>query len=440
MLHGVVGSADSVLRFGQLGVVLSCRGVSATAQVTLFEVTVVGGFASSRRRRGDALWRGGHQAGRMSIMAGQRMGYLLALVVLVAGASTLHACTLPVFRYALESWEAAPYEVTIFHKGALSEKETSAVDLLRAGARGNMSVQVVDLAGSASEVMQKLWKSQEGDRLPRVVVCFPGPVDPAKVVWSGPLDEGSVRFIADSPKRRALAREILDGHGIVWVVLESGNKERDDAAVALLLDQSAEVIGRTQGLAPSDSVAGEPGQAAPSSQDSSSSEDDGSWALSCGLVRLSRKDPAEAVFVRMLLSSEAGLERITGEPIAFPVFGRGRAFYALVGGGINRKTIEEVVVFLGNPCSCVLKELNPGFDLLMSADWEAGIAETMTAAPTLPPLTGVRPEVPLAGYQRSEDSTEGSLWRNVLIIVLVSVAVVGVGVFVLRRRSSVVDE
>ena len=31
-----------------------------------------------------------------------------------------HACQIPVFRYALERWQATPYEVVIFHRGPLS--------------------------------------------------------------------------------------------------------------------------------------------------------------------------------------------------------------------------------------------------------------------------------------------------------------------------------
>ena len=34
-------------------------------------------------------------------------------------AATANACTIPVFRYALEKWDLTPYEIVVFHRGAL---------------------------------------------------------------------------------------------------------------------------------------------------------------------------------------------------------------------------------------------------------------------------------------------------------------------------------
>ena len=59
------------------------------------------------------------------------------------------------------------------------------------------------------------------------------------------------------------------------------------------------------------------------------------------------------------------------DPIVFPVFGRGRALLPLIGAGITEKNIQDAAAFLVGPCSCQVKELNPGFDLLLSADWDS---------------------------------------------------------------------
>ena len=45
------------------------------------------------------------------------------------------------------------------------------------------------------------------------------------------------------------------------------------------------------------------------------------------------------VLLQMLLNTEDDLKTMK-EPMAIPVFGRGRALYALVGKGINEETIE----------------------------------------------------------------------------------------------------
>ena len=65
------------------------------------------------------------------------------------------------------------------------------------------------------------------------------------------------------------------------------------------------------------------------------------------LLRVRRDDPAEALLVWMLLGSESDLAG-QNEPIAFPVFGRGRVLYALVGDGITADNVRTAGAFLGD--------------------------------------------------------------------------------------------
>jgi hypothetical protein len=120
----------------------------------------------------------------------------------------------------------------------------------------------------------------------------------------------------------------------------------------------------------------------------------------CSILPIQRNDPAESFLVQMLLHSEPdlpGQPALTKlkDPMAFAVFGRGRARFGLVGGGINADTIGEDVAFLTGPCTCTIKEENPGFDLLLAADWESSIGERLVQDRELPPLTGLGgPKVP----------------------------------------------
>jgi hypothetical protein len=43
----------------------------------------------------------------------------------------------------------------------------------------------------------------------------------------------------------------------------------------------------------------------------------------------------------------------------------------LVGKGITGKNLHDAAEFLAGACSCEIKDQNPGFDLLLAADWEA---------------------------------------------------------------------
>jgi hypothetical protein len=107
--------------------------------------------------------------------------------------------------------------------------------------------------------------------------------------------------------------------------------------------------------------------------------------------RLSRDDPAEAAFVSMLLSHESDLreEFSKGTPMAFPVFGRGRVLYALLGDGISTGMIEEASRFLAGACQCTVKAENPGVDLLVAFDWDENVQITEPKKEEDVPLTGL---------------------------------------------------
>ena len=117
-------------------------------------------------------------------------------------------------------------------------------------------------------------------------------------------------------------------------------------------------------------------------------------------LAISRSDPKERMLLEMLLKSEPDLGDYADGPIVFPVFGRGRALYALASEGINADTIRETIAFITGPCGCEIKMLNPGVDLLMAENWDASVMqfyqefyETAEEEP-LPELTSVFPEEP----------------------------------------------
>ncbi len=93
--------------------------------------------------------------------------------------------------------------------------------------------------------------------------------------------------------------------------------------------------------------------------------------IAFSMVRVSRTDPAEAFLVRMLLQSESDLPTLD-EPMAFPVYGRGRVLYALVGAGTNAVNIGGACAFLTGPCLCECKAPSIGAVRLMAADWIGG--------------------------------------------------------------------
>jgi hypothetical protein len=292
----------------------------------------------------------------------------------------------PVFRYALERWASAPYELVVFHHGPLSDRERDVVEWLDGDSderipRPNLRVRTVDLAQPVDPSLGHLWRETGSPELPFMILHYPGVLGVERVVWSGPVTASNARLVVESPARREVARRILEGHSAVWVLLRSGDAAKDEAAEALLgrslagLEQSLELPAV---LAP-----------APLDRDQPAEETGPPLQVRFSLLSVSRTDSEESVFIGMLLRSEADLDRYSSQPMAFPVYGRGRALYALVGKGITQENVREACVFLVGPCMCEAKALNPGTDLLMAADWDAGLVGSLVEAVESQPLVGM---------------------------------------------------
>ena len=213
---------------------------------------------------------------------------------------------------------------------------------------------------------------------------------PAGVAAAGPdtfrpAGRGDLKQVFDSPARKEIARRLGQGDSAVWVLLEFGDRQRNDDTTKLVetrLNYLATVL-KLPAIEAQDVAAG------------LVTVPEGGLKLAFSLLRVSRTDAAEETFVKMLLGSEADLGAIR-EPMLFPVFGRGRALYALAGKGINHETIDEAATFLIGKCSCQVKELNPGVDLLLAADWDRLVNAQSSAGrglPTLPTLVEAAPEV-----------------------------------------------
>lgn len=353
-------------------------------------------------------------------------------ILLVSAASVIllsppiRACSIPVFQYALGRWSADSYEVIVFHQDPLSSEEQAMVDRLQKASlegdsHANVIVKTVNLSASPDEAMRKLWSAQPNSELPWMVVKYPRFSRVLEDAWAGHFTAADVETLLDSPIRREIARCILNGEAAVWVLLESGIQQQDEAAARLLETQLRKMSENLRILVPEEDTL----------VDMTYAKNDLSVAFS--MVRLSRNDSSERMFVQMLLHTELDLEAIL-KPMAFPIFGRGRVLYALVGDGINEDNIESVCSFLAGWCSCQVKELNPGVDLLMSVNWDDMINEQLVEYYEETPL--------IIGYSESaatRGENSSTLKRNILIVALVHILIVIVitGAVLWRKKQQV---
>ena len=457
---------------------------------------------------------------------------LVAWLVLCAG--PVLACSVPVFRYALERWDASPYALVVFHRGPLTAADKKLVDLvnkssIEIGGKANIFIRTIDVSKEMDDFEKSLWAQEDDAVLPLSVLRYPmkDMGMPGPVVWRGRLTKELVGLMLDSPARREIAKRIVGGDSAVWVYLADKPKVEKAAppaeatgtdwrvaapaaaaalalfalfvwsaaskryvlcgtALVLLIAGAAVLPMRWDGL----TATPEQEIAAPRPDGMALFEatlktvqgkvqlpeidpQDDEWGpggspiqdmqknlkLNLSAVRVYRDDPEEKMLVTFLLRSEPNLEiESVGKPVVFAIFGRGRALPALVGKGITEENIGKDSEFLVGPCSCTIKRLNPGVDLLMSADWALGVQQPMVQDVSLPPLpvlsAPVSPEnvvaaplsIPAAAADLSSKPSpppttqaaeaKPAVGRQAIVLVVVVVLITIVMAIYARKRSS----
>ena len=300
------------------------------------------------------------------------MKLVYTLLILLASVSFAEACNIPVFRYALERWRPDECEVIVFHQGGLTPQQEALLAASMpavANSPQNVSMQGKQAQATGARVIradvaqtdgphQDLWLQLAGDSpksLPYVVVRAKIGTGRTVNAWHGPLDSVRDWDVFKSPARTEMARRLLSGHSVVWLVITSNDEDRN-AQVRKMLGERLEAL--------SDKIQLPDGIGLPGSE---------LYSEIPLLVRFSmlevRQDDPDEKFLIDLFSSFRPNSLSEGEPLVVPVFGRGRALEVIPAGELNEQLLEDLAAFLSGACSCQVKEQNPGFDLLFSVDW-----------------------------------------------------------------------
>lgn len=315
-----------------------------------------------------------------------RTRFLCGLALIGMLAAAVQACSVPVFRYALDHWTPDAYQLFVFHRGELSEADQSSLEanvLSKQAALANLRVRYVNLDEPLDDPIKQIWEHQNSEQLPLCVLQQPT-MQPGlyRQVLASPLAEFNQMRVVDSPIRQQLTQKLVGGTSAVWLYLDSASGENDDELYASVETQLERLQGELKlpEIEPEDLP-----ELATAPED---------LKLQFAVLRIGRDDPAEAALIEMLLTTESDLRDpdLKDQPMLFPVFGRGRVLYSLVGKGINEGTIEDAARFLVGACQCTVKAENPGVDLLTPADWDQLVTPTGPIGVDVP-LTG------LAGFQ-----------------------------------------
>lgn len=265
---------------------------------------------------------------------------ILAFLCVLCGSSCL-ACTIPVFRFALDRWEADKFRLVI--PAAMARQPETAKLLIPYRGNGPANLKIEETRDPAAADAQLLDSR-----------------DSSRPLWSGAVDAGSLKTMLDSPGRQDLLKHIMAGDSVVWVIVDDGGPEgkTEVARVEKRLRYLEQVVGLPQ-QDPTD----------PDSQLGPGPP----LRLKFATLHVSMKDPSEKLFCAMLAGAKCAEALAKGEAFAAPVFGRGRVLGSFPLRELDDTTLEDITMFLTGRCSCRVKNQNPGWDVLLQVDWESAL-------------------------------------------------------------------
>ncbi len=334
-----------------------------------------------------------------------RFTALLSLVY----ASGACACTIPVFRYALDRWEADKFHLVLPGSATQDAALQDALRPLRANGKANMDITT---SRDAALTQAELRNSRESNQ----------------IVWSGTLDQAALAALLDSPARKKIVESILAGDSFIWVIADSGSPL--DLAEVERIEKRLKFLEQVASLPIQD----------PNDPDSQLGPGP-PLRLKFTTLRLRRDDPAEQVLLKMLAGPKGEINPASTS-FAAPVFGKGRVLGAWPLAMLDDATLEEASMFLVGRCGCRIKNENPGWDLLLNVDWEKTLQSVGSTA--VPPLNTVS-SVPKAAavpevvkISAAEDGKSAQPKSDALFMAAAALGAVLLGVFLLRAKKAAV--
>lgn len=300
-------------------------------------------------------------------MSNTAWGVVRLAAAIVVCAAVTNACNIPVFRFALERWKPDSCEVVVFYKGTLSADDEKIVSNLEAASlakEGDANVSVIrcNLDSNSDQELGDLWlslKEKVDSKLPMLVARSLKGRGQLINHWYGSVHDAKTAGLMESPVRKELTTRLQSGDAIVWLVLKSADNQKANEVQRLLQQQCDELPGKIElpegiGLPGSELYSEVP------------------LLLQFSVLEMNANDPQEQYLVRQLTGIQPEAFA-AGEPLIIPVFGRGRALEVIPASQLSAELVHDLTEFLCGACSCQVKEQNPGFDLLLSTNWNAAL-------------------------------------------------------------------
>lgn len=311
----------------------------------------------------------------------------------------IFACSVPVFRYALERWHPDPYVIQLNYNTPHTNKLSEILDTLRT------------FDYDYSFIIEKIKTSGKS---PQINLLYPKISGLKTNVWEGPMTVNNIKKILDSPVRREIARRIIGGDSAVLLLLEGDNEKRNNE-VAATLSKNISIIEEEIKL--------------PHEYADIPEEDlqiyDTNIVFKLSMLGLSKTNSNDEILINMLTRFLPESIPKDSFPIVYPIFGRGRMLTAMFAKDVTARNLQGICEYIAGECSCEIKGQNPGIDLLFSVNWDSLIEPGINLDAMLPPLAGFAEFTPaesdtnftaVKAVKIVKSKNKLKLWKNVIII------------------------
>ena len=304
------------------------------------------------------------------------------------------SCQVPVFRYALERWQADKYRLQVIHKKPLVRGPQDLIDQAKSQSEANPStlnleIETID-ANALTEAEQWSIPGLEMiETFPSHVLTAPDDLNITEPILLANTTKSSLGALMQSPARSEIIKRLLNGDSTVYLHILSGDKSKDQAVRKILdeaLIEAQKSISLPEGVIRPDQIAEAQSQGEIDFEDVLRSSVPLKIAFT--VLSLDPNSPEEQEFIKILLKGKS-MTQLPESSFIAPIFGRGRCLGLIPASKVSKTIIIDQCQYLCNACACSVKSQNPGYDLVMQANWDKQIADsTVIIDKDLPELTG----------------------------------------------------
>jgi len=269
---------------------------------------------------------------------------LLTILLVIGNLHAVNACTVPLFKYALDRWEPEYYRLTIITDRGFSKQQIENCEIILEKNYTNLFLLTNSFANIPKKIKQQLAK---GDN---AFIEFAPKLKADRILWHGKLTTKKLTALTTSLINKQIVSHLIKNESAVWLFIPA-----KQAAKQQLNAQKLQLLKTTLHQAKQNLKLPEAGR---------------NLTIAFPIIEVNADILANSLLfdnLKILLPQDVALG---DTPLTVPIIGRGRALFALFCDRFSEKSILDLSKYIIGACACEVKVMNPGIDLLFSANWD----------------------------------------------------------------------